>query len=55
MIEGEYMLLAANNSAKPGMEIQLQDGAADISIALSTVAEDKGMVAQTLHATTATW
>ena len=55
IIEGQYILDASNNSATPGMEFQLNDGTADISIALSAVAEDKARVVQMLHATTATW
>ena len=55
LIEGQYMLTAPRNSATTCMEIQLIDGTAEISIALSAVAEDKGRVAQMLHATIATW
>ena len=52
LIEGDY-ILATKSTDAPGMEVHLINGTADISITESTVGEDKAIVVQMLHATTA--
>ena len=55
LVEGYYMMTTGNPETR-GMEIDLVNGTADVSIALllSTMDENQAMIAQMLHATTAT-